>query len=199
MWKKDEAVPPTPMTPRQGERTMNQPDPTRAAGSAAERATIGRSIIVKGEIRGDEDLIIQGQVDGSVDLKQHAVTVGGEGRVKANISARIVTVEGLVEGDLKAKEQVILRSSARVQGDLTAPRVVLEDGASFRGLVDMGEGAETAEEEAGSRNRSGGSRGQEKAGASGKDGDAGKSAPAAVGAQQESGKDTSDSSEKGKG
>jgi cytoskeletal protein CcmA (bactofilin family) len=59
--------------------------------------------------------------------------------VKANISGRVVTVEGEVEGDLRAQEQVILRSSARVQGDLTAPRVVLEDGANFRGLVDMGE------------------------------------------------------------
>ena len=147
---------------------MAHPEPTRTATSQGERATIGRSIIIKGEVRGDEDLLIQGQVDGSVDLKQHAVTVGGDGRVKANITARIVTVEGEVEGDLKAKEQVILRSSARVQGDLTAPRVVLEDGASFRGLVDMGEGAAGADDDKGSKNSSTGSRTPDKSGTSAK-------------------------------
>jgi cytoskeletal protein CcmA (bactofilin family) len=78
-------------------------------------------------------------VDGSVTLKQHAVTVGPEGEVKADIGARVITVEGTVEGNLSAQEQVILRGSARVQGNITAPRVVLEDGASFRGGVDMGE------------------------------------------------------------
>lgn len=107
--------------------------------ASSERATIGRSITIKGEVSGDEDLLIQGRVDGTVDLKQHAVTVGGEGKVNANITGRVVTVEGEVEGDLQAEEQVILRNSARVQGDIQAPRVILEDGASFRGLVDMGD------------------------------------------------------------
>lgn len=175
---------------------MAHPDSTRAAGSSAERATIGRSIIIKGEVRGEEDLLIQGQVDGSVDLKEHAVTVGGDGRVKADISARIVTVEGQVEGDLRAKEQVILRSSARVQGDLTAPRVVLEDGASFRGLVDMGEGVEAAEKEAVAKNRSGASRDQEKAGGSAKEEDVTASSTAAPGTPVASGKDTAEPSRK---
>jgi cytoskeletal protein CcmA (bactofilin family) len=92
-------------------------------------------------VTGDEDLLIQGRVDGSVDLKQHSVTVGREGEVKANIIGRVVTVEGKVEGNLSADEQVILRASATVQGDISAPRVVLEDGARFRGGVDMGEAA----------------------------------------------------------
>jgi cytoskeletal protein CcmA (bactofilin family) len=106
-----------------------------------ERATIGRSITIKGEVTGDEDLLIQGRVDGSIDLKQHAITVGREGEVKANITGRIVTVEGKVEGNLSADEQVILRASATVQGDISAPRVVLEDGARFRGGVDMADPA----------------------------------------------------------
>jgi len=89
-------------------------------------------------VTGDEDLIIEGKVDGSVDLKQHSVTVGVEGQVKAGVTGRAVTVEGSVEGDLRAEEIVVLRSSARVLGDITAPRVVLEDGASFRGAVNMG-------------------------------------------------------------
>ena len=106
---------------------------------AANRATIGPSITIKGEVSGNEDLLIQGRVEGSIDLKERAVTVGPDGKVNADIDGRVVTVEGRVEGNLQALEQVILKSSARVQGDIKAPRVVLEDGASFRGMVDMGD------------------------------------------------------------
>ena len=136
MWKKEE--PPEPMAARRPEVALGveQVPPRKASG---ERATIGRSIAINGEVKGDEDLLIQGRVDGSVTLKQHAVTVGPEGEVKADIGARVITVEGTVEGNLSALEQVILRGSARVQGNITAPRVVLEDGARFRGGVDMGE------------------------------------------------------------
>jgi len=139
MWKKDELPAQTP-APR-----AEAAQPTHAAPPVArttERATIGRSITIKGEVTGDEDLLIQGRVDGSVDLKQHSVTVGPEGEVKANIVARVVTVEGRVQGNLSADEQIILRASAKVQGDITAPRVVLEDGAQFRGGVDMSDAAE---------------------------------------------------------
>jgi len=110
----------------------------RSMTTPAERATIGRSITIKGEVSGDEDLLVQGTVEGSVKLDAHAVTVGPEGRVHADISGRIITVEGEVEGNLIAREQIILRGSARVEGDIKAPRVVLDDGANFRGLVDMG-------------------------------------------------------------
>lgn len=136
MWKKEET--PEPVATRRPDvaRAPEHVAPLKASG---ERATIGRSITIKGEVKGDEDLLIQGRVDGSVTLKQHAVTVGPEGEVKADIGARVITVEGRVEGNLSAQEQVILRGSARVQGNITAPRVVLEDGARFRGGVDMGE------------------------------------------------------------
>jgi cytoskeletal protein CcmA (bactofilin family) len=135
MWKKDEVS---------NDRPAPRPDVARGPGPGGprppgERATIGRSITIRGEVTGDEDLLIQGRVEGSVDLKQHAVTVGPDGKVKASITARVVTVEGTVQGDLTADEQLILRSSARVEGDMTAARVVLEDGARFRGGVDMGE------------------------------------------------------------
>jgi cytoskeletal protein CcmA (bactofilin family) len=136
MWKKEDgpettAAPRPAMTPG-----VERPAAPRTAGGAA---SIGRSITIRGEVTGDEDLLIQGHVEGSVNLKQHAVTVGAEGEVKADITARIITVEGRVEGNLKAEEQVILRSAAIVEGDIAAPRVVLEDGARFRGGVDMGE------------------------------------------------------------
>jgi len=121
--------------------------PRAPAVRSAGHATIGPSIVVKGEVSGNEDLLIQGQLDGSVALGLNAVTVGDGGRVKADITGRIITIEGKVEGNLEAKEQIILRGTATVQGDIKAPRVVLEDGASFRGLVDMGarDGAAAAE------------------------------------------------------
>jgi cytoskeletal protein CcmA (bactofilin family) len=141
MWKKDDVPGSVPAVPRPEEKTLRS-ESTRPAAATGERATIGSSITIRGEVIGDEDLLIQGRVDGSVDLKQQSVTVGRDGRVKANITGRVVIVEGEVEGDLRAEEQVILRSTARVQGDIIASRVVLEDGASFRGGVDMGDSSE---------------------------------------------------------
>jgi cytoskeletal protein CcmA (bactofilin family) len=121
------------MTPQ-----VSRPEPVIAKATAA---VIGRSIIIRGEVSGDEDLVIQGRVEGSVDLKQHSVTVGPDGVVNASITARVVTIEGAVEGDLTGEEVVLLRASARVHGDIVAPRVVLEDGTVFRGSVEMGESA----------------------------------------------------------
>jgi cytoskeletal protein CcmA (bactofilin family) len=114
------------------------PEPVRTGPTRGGGASIGPSIVVKGEVSGDEDLFIHGQVDGSVALDLHSVTVGNVGRVKANITGRVITIEGVVEGNLRAEEQIVLRGSAKVQGDLKAPRIVLEDGATFRGLIDMG-------------------------------------------------------------
>jgi cytoskeletal protein CcmA (bactofilin family) len=142
MWKKDEPERPNrtdAAPPPQTQAPSRPAAPARSAAPGPERAVIGPSISITGEVSGDEDLLIEGRIDGTVNLEQHSVTVGREGRVKAGISGRTVVVEGSVEGDLRALEQVILRSSARVTGDVTAPRVVLEDGATFRGRVDMGD------------------------------------------------------------
>lgn len=163
MWKKDD-VPTTGFTPDADTpartplsvSTPTPPPPTPAASSSSgsraptERATIGRSITIRGDVTGNEDLLIQGRVDGSIDLKQHSVTIGSEGEVKASIAGRVVIVEGSVEGNISSAEQVVLRSSARVQGDITAPRLVLEDGARFRGGVDMGESPASANSDASS-------------------------------------------------
>lgn len=138
MWKKED-VPVAPPAPQAATAPRTERTPSAASG---EMATIGRSITIRGEVTGDEDLLIQGRVDGSVDLRAHSITVGSEGDVKASIVGRIVTVQGRVEGNITAEEQVILRNSAWVQGDILAPRVVLEDGARFRGGVDMGESAD---------------------------------------------------------
>ena len=143
MWRKEDEVPGQPRVGTVASTEAPRAPLARSTGSA----TIGPSILVRGEVSGNEDLLIQGELDGSVALDNNSVTVGGGGRVKANITGRIITIEGNVEGNLKAKEQIILRGSATVQGDIKAPRVLLEDGASFRGLVDMGvrDGGEAAE------------------------------------------------------
>jgi len=139
MWKKEEA--PTPTPPPRAETPMRSAQPAAPAAST-DRATIGRSITIRGDVTGDEDLVIQGRVEGSVDLKQHAVTVGAEGQVKASITGRVVIVEGKVVGNVTGHERIVLRSTASVEGDISAPRVVLEDGARFRGGVDMTEAGE---------------------------------------------------------
>lgn len=133
MWKKEDEQPQRPVT-----TSAPRPEAPASAPRRSGQAVIGPSIVIRGEVSGDEDLVIQGQVDGSVTLDLHSVTVGDSGRVKAGIKGRVITIEGNVEGDLTAQEQIVLRGTARVQGDLKAPRVVLEDGATFRGLVDMG-------------------------------------------------------------
>ena len=137
MWKKDEESKPTAnVTTVSG--TVSPPKQSKKSSPPGlDPATIGSSITIKGDVTGDEDLYIQGRIDGTVNLKQHNVTVGPEGRVKANISGRTVTIEGEVNGDVRGQEQVSLRSSSTVNGDIVSPRVVLEDGATFLGSIDM--------------------------------------------------------------
>ncbi|MEX2572164.1 MAG: polymer-forming cytoskeletal protein [Gemmatimonadota bacterium] len=142
MWKKDDVktettTPATAPAPRPAESSVP------GARAVRENALIGRSISIRGDVTGDEDLVIQGRVEGSVNLREHAVTVGGNGEVSANIIGRAVMIEGRVVGNIEGGEQVTLRSSAYVEGDISAPRVVLENGARFRGLVDMGEADES--------------------------------------------------------
>jgi cytoskeletal protein CcmA (bactofilin family) len=112
------------------------PAPTEPA-RRGERATIGPSIFIKGDLTGDEDLVIEGRVEGKVDLKQNNVTVGRNGKVRADIFGRVVTIEGEVTGNVFAQEQAVLRQSGSIQGNITGPRVVLEDGSRFKGSIDM--------------------------------------------------------------
>lgn len=118
-------------------RSAQTPSGRTPAPNKGGPAMIGPSITIKGDVSGDEDLIIQGRIEGKVDLAQHNVTIGADGRVKADVHGRTVIVEGEVEGDLRAQEQIILRQTAKVQGSIAAPRVSLEDGAVFRGGIEM--------------------------------------------------------------
>jgi len=98
---------------------------------------IGPTITVKGDLSGEEDLLIEGRVEGKINLPRQSVTVGKSGRIKADVFGKVITVEGEVEGNLYGEEQLVLRQSSTVRGNITAPRVSLEDGANFKGSIDM--------------------------------------------------------------
>jgi cytoskeletal protein CcmA (bactofilin family) len=105
---------------------------------------IGPSIRIKGEVSGDEDLLIQGRVEGSITLKTHEVSVGESGQVFADILAKTIRVDGKVQGDITAMENVVISKLGNVRGNITAPRVLLEDGAVFKGSIDMDPGDSVA-------------------------------------------------------
>jgi cytoskeletal protein CcmA (bactofilin family) len=98
---------------------------------------IGKSVVIKGELSGSEDLTIEGAVDGKIELRQNVLTIGANGKIKAEIFAKAVIVEGEVHGNITATEKVDIRESGSVDGDVVAPRVAISDGAHFRGSIDM--------------------------------------------------------------
>lgn len=113
------------------------PEPVKRESASGSRAVIGASIQVDGTLRGDEDLVIEGKVKGTVDLKKNSVTIGANGAVKADVYAHTIYVDGRMEGNLVAAERIVIRKSAEIRGSITAPRVSLEDGAQFNGTIDM--------------------------------------------------------------
>lgn len=137
MWKRTD----DPQTPAPAYQPESEPPPAarrnNPAPSSGGRAVIGPSIRIQGDLTGEEDLVIEGRVEGKVDLKQQSVTIGQSGRVQADVFGRNITVEGEVRGNLVADEQITVRRTGHVQGNLTAPRVSLEDGAKFKGSIDM--------------------------------------------------------------
>ena len=108
-----------------------------AAPRKSEPSIVGPSILFQGDMTGDEDLIVQGRIEGSISLKKNLVTVGKDGRVNATVSAQVIRVEGTVEGELRGREQVIVTRTGSVSGNIVAPRVTLEDGCRFKGSIDM--------------------------------------------------------------
>ena len=98
---------------------------------------IGPSIVIKGEVTGSEDLLIQGKVEGKINLSGNQVSVGDSGEVNADIHAKIIKIDGKVAGDITGVEKVVISKSGNVHGNIVAPRVTLEDGAIFKGSIDM--------------------------------------------------------------
>lgn len=164
IWKKSESEEPVVPSPSQAQpqyQAPPAPSPRSQAQQAKDRALIGPSIEIKGDLTGAEDLFVEGRVDGKIELRQHSVTIGKSGRVRADIYGRSIVVTGEVDGNLYAEEQIILRQGCVVRGNLTAPRVGLEEGSSFKGSIDMTamDSAETqARPIAGFEARSGASR-----------------------------------------
>ena len=143
MWKRDEAVKP-PQTPGSSPQTSASPAPEPIAPKAeaarhSERdmVNIGKSVVIKGELSGSEDLTIEGQVEGKIELRQNVLTIGPNGKIKAQVFAKSIIVQGEVHGNVTATERVDIRDNGSVDGDLSAPRVAIADGAHFRGAIDM--------------------------------------------------------------
>ena len=112
---------------------QKQEDKSSESGSTI----IGPSISIRGEITGEGDLTVQGQVEGIIDFKKNNVTIGRTGRIKADINGRSITIEGEVEGNLLGEKKIVLRPSGRVRGDMRAPAINLEEGAKFKGNIAM--------------------------------------------------------------
>ena len=109
--------------------------------TTAQQAHLGKSLVIKGEVSGSEDLYLDGQVEGAIDLKGNRLTLGPNGRVKANITARSAVIHGKLEGNITATDRVDLKQSAIVTGDIVTQRISIDEGAFFKGGVDISRGA----------------------------------------------------------
>jgi cytoskeletal protein CcmA (bactofilin family) len=98
---------------------------------------IGKSIVIKGELSGSEDLTVEGEVEGKIELRDHVLTIGSNAKITAQVAAKAVVVFGHVRGNLSAAEKIDIRENGSVEGDVAAPRVAIADGAHFRGSIDM--------------------------------------------------------------
>ena len=123
-----------PSTPTQHKETPKASDPHRA-----DVGHIGKSVQIKGELTGSEDLYLDGSIEGTVDLRDHSLIIGPNGKIKASISARDLVVHGRVEGNITATGRVELRKSCTLIGDVSTQRIVIEDGAFFKGAIDIKE------------------------------------------------------------
>jgi cytoskeletal protein CcmA (bactofilin family) len=111
--------------------------PSRAQVGTADQATIGKGLFIKGEITGTESLYIDGKVEGSISLPGNRVTIGRNGQVTANVTAREVIVLGKVKGNVSATDRVDIRAEGALSGDVAAARISIEDGAFFKGGIDI--------------------------------------------------------------
>ncbi len=158
MWKRDEAVKPTaPASP--GPAPAQPPNVPHAADVASRPAAagdalrgqertavnIGKSVVIKGELNGSEDLTIEGQVEGKIELRQNVLTIGANGKIKAQVFAKSVIILGEVTGNVSASDKVDIRDNGSVDGDIAAPRVAIAEGAHFRGSIDMQKSGKTGD------------------------------------------------------
>jgi cytoskeletal protein CcmA (bactofilin family) len=125
-----------PMSTLPGRSSSNEPhlEPHRGGGG---QAVLGKSVIVKGQILSREDLTIDGEVEGTVELQEHRLTVGPNGRVNASVKAREIVVLGTIHGNVETTDKIDIRKEAKLVGDIKTARIVIEDGAYFKGNIDI--------------------------------------------------------------
>jgi len=143
MWKPTQTgtITNTPPTPEPAPRPVAPPPtpepPARAQAASSEQATIGKGLFIKGEISGSESLLVDGKIEGSINLPGNRVTVGRNGQVAANITAREVVILGKIRGNVSATDRVDIRAEGALNGDVAAARISIEDGAYFKGGIDI--------------------------------------------------------------
>ena len=149
MWKRDDAVKPPPGGTAGTPQIQSTPNINTAPASEPVRSSdmprgmekgpvnIGKSVVIKGELTGSEDLTIEGHVEGKIELRQNVLTIGPNGKIKAQVFAKSVIILGEVTGNVTASEKVDLRDNGSVDADIAAPRVAIAEGAHFRGSIDM--------------------------------------------------------------
>ncbi len=145
MWKREEGSGSSELkidmqsgaTPSSSEVEDRRVEKNRVTSSGPAIVTIGKSIVVKGELSGKEDLTIEGRIEGKVDLSDHVLTIGPNAKLKAQVSAKSIVVIGEVTGNVAASERISIREEGSVEGDIAAPRVAIAEGATFRGSIDM--------------------------------------------------------------
>jgi cytoskeletal protein CcmA (bactofilin family) len=152
MWKPSQpssnspSISPEPVRPVSPSPAFEPAAAARVAAPVPEQATIGKGLVIKGEIGGSESLFIDGKVEGSINLPGNRVTVGRNGQVAASINAREIVVLGKVRGNVSASDRVDIRAEGALTGDVSAARISIEDGAFFKGGIDIrkGDAAKTA-------------------------------------------------------
>jgi len=141
MWKRDQAVAPTPQPePHVEPARVPAPAPEmRVVASSVDRSGVdlGKSVVIKGELSGSEDLTLHGQMEGKISLPDHTLTVGAQADVRADIAAKAVVVIGMVTGRVTAKDRIDIRSTGTIAGDIVSPRLVIAEGGNLRGKVEM--------------------------------------------------------------
>ena len=141
MWKPNQSGTPAPTPTPEPSRPMPPPPafepPARPAAPVGEQATIGKGLFIKGEITGSESLFIDGKIEGSINLPGNRLTVGRNGQVSASITAREIVVLGKVRGNVSATDRVDIRAEGSLTGDVAAARISIEDGAFFKGGIDI--------------------------------------------------------------
>ena len=161
MWKRDDAAKPNapagpgpapahhgtvpPAAEATPVKSASAGEPQRGQEKTA--VNIGKSVVIKGELNGSEDLTIEGQVEGKIELRQNVLTIGPNGRIKAQVFAKAVIILGEVTGNVTASEKVDIRDNGSVDGDIASPRVAIAEGAHFRGSIDMQKGGTTQKTE----------------------------------------------------